>query len=68
MEKEEREEMKLLAKQIAMQVISDYNANHSKQIKPKGEETAPDLKDRAKALSKKYREHIQKKLVNGLED
>ena len=68
MEREEREQIKQLAREIAMQVINDYNANHNKPIKPKSEETAPDLKDRVRALNKKYQEHIQKKLVSGLDN
>ena len=68
MEREEREQIKQLAREIAMQVINDYNANHNKPIKPKSEETAPDLKDRVKALNKKYQEYIQKKLVSGLDN
>ena len=68
MEREEREQIKQLAREIAMQVINDYNANHNKPIKPKSEETGPDLKDRVKALNKKYQEHIQKKLVSGLDN
>ena len=68
MEREEREQIKQLAREIAMQVINDYNANHNKPIKPKSAATAPDLKDRVKALNKKYQEHIQKKLVSGLDN
>lgn len=68
MNREEREEMKLLAKQIAMQVINDYNTNHSKPIKSKGEETAPDLKDKARELLKKCDQKYQKNVLDKLVD
>ena len=68
MEREEREQIKQLAREIAMQVINDYNANHNKPIKPKSEETAPDLKDKARELLKKCDQKYQKNVLDKLVD